>query len=324
MKRMSDAYLYQITDYGKEIFDYLMRSQRVDKNDNSFSDIIYDVKRQSAASILMKVLLSDKVVLLIDTKGLSRAFKVVYSKDPKNGKLSKKKVFIDCTGLIKYNNGTYSCGAISTLISYLFTAMTYIIYDNMPKAIISNATLMKTGAGAFADMMLFVLSYLKVPVTDSDNKEKMSFVLAEYFQACIVGRENGEITYNLAKSVSGIKEKKTCDHYHILFNKTLEPSCTFDTFLAKFAEVFLDQKEGKISPKNRAKLTTDAFAQRWMTCYGPSTFLGLELFVPFSEILTDVYVGGYLNQQNTIEKVVGGKNIVKFANELLKVGSENA
>ena len=121
-----------------------------------------------------------------------------------------------------------------------------------------------------------------------------------------------------------IKEKKTCDHYHILFNKTLEPSCTFDTFLAKFAEVFLDQKEGEISPKNRAKLTTDAFAQRWMTCYGPSTFLGLELFVPFSEILTDVYVGGYLNQQNTIEKVVGGKNIVKFANELLKVGSENA
>lgn len=324
MKRISDAYLYQITDYGKEIFDYLMRAQRVNKNDNGFSDIVFDVKRQAAASILMKVLLSDKVVLLIDSKGMSRAFKVLYKKDPKDGKLGKKKVFIDCTGLIKYENGTYSCGAISTLISYLFTAMTYIIYENMPKAILSNATIMKTGAGAFADLMMFVLSYLKVPVTDGDNKEKMSFVLAEYFQVCVAGKENGEVVYNLAKSVSGIKEKKTCDHYHILFNNTLDPACTFDKFLAKFAEVFLDQKEGAISPKNRAKLTTDAFAQRWMTCYGPSTFLGLEVFVPFSEILTDVYVGGYLNQQNTIEKVVGGKNVVKFANELLKVGSENA
>lgn len=324
MKRFSDAYLYQITDYGKEIFDYLMRSHRVDKNGNGFSDVVYDVKRQSAASILMKVLLSDKVVLLIDTKGMSRAFKVIYSKDPKDGKLGKKKVFIDCTGLIKYENGTYRCTGISTLISYLFTAMSYIIYENMPKAIMSNITIMKTGAGAFVDLMLFVLRYLKVPVTDGDNKEKMSFVLAEYFQVCIVGKENGEIVYDLAKSVSGIKDKKTCDYHHILFNQILDPKCTFDKFLAKFAEVFLDQKEGEMSPKNRAKLTTDAFAQRWMTCYGPSTFLGLELFVPFSEILTDVYVGGYLNQQNTIEKVVGGKNIVKFANELLKVGSENA
>jgi hypothetical protein len=324
MKRISDAYLYQMTDYGKEIFNYLMNAHRVDKSVSGFSDIVYEVKRQAAASILMKVLLSDKVVLLIDSKGMSRAFKVMYHKDPKIGKSVKRKVFIDCTGIIKYENGVYTCTKVSTLISYLFAAMTYIIYENMPKAIISNNTIMKSGTGAFVDLMLYILSYLKVPVTDADNKEKMSFVLAEYYQVCVVGRENGEMVYNLAKSVSGITEKKTCDHYHILFNSTLTPECNFNIFLAKFAEVFLGQKEGAVTPKNRAKLTTDSFAQRWMTSYGPSTFLGLEVFVPFSQMLTDVYIGGYLNQQNTIEKVVGGKTIVKFANELLKVGSENA
>ena len=60
-----------------------------------------------------------------------------------------------------------------------------------------------------------------------------------------------------------------------------------------------------------------------MYAYGPNTFLALDCFVPFSQILTDTYVGAYLNQQNTIEKVVG-KNCNIFSTELLKVGSENA
>lgn len=323
MKTISDAYLYQIIDYDKEIFNYLMAAQRVDKNDNSFTDITYDVKRQASASILLKVLLSNKVVLMIDTKGVARAFKVIYAKDPKEGKLSNKKVFIDCTGIIKHENGAYRCTNITTLCSYLFAAMTYIIYNNIPKAILSNNTVMKTGAAAFADMMLYVLNYMKVPVTDGDNKLKMSFVLAEYWLMCVAGK-NEDAVYDIAKSISGIKEKKTCDHYHILFNQTITPECKFDAFLSKFAEVFLDQREGAIRPKNRAELTTEAFTQRWMSSFGPGTFLGLEVFVPFSQILTDVYVGGFINNQNTIEKIVGSKNVVKFANELLKIGSENA
>ena len=101
---------------------------------------------------------------------------------------------------------------------------------------------------------------------------------------------------------------------------------TFDVFLKKFAEVFLDQTEENKDnlPKNKTLLTTDSFVQRWMYAFGPSTFLGLELFVPFATILTDCSIGAFLNQQNTIEKVVGPKNITLFANELTKIGSENA
>ena len=65
------------------------------------------------------------------------------------------------------------------------------------------------------------------------------------------------------------------------------------------------------------------YYQRWIYAYGSGTFLGLELFVPFSAILTDAYVGAYINQQNTVTKIAG-KNLVVFTNELLKIGSENA
>lgn len=322
MKKLSDSCFYDKLDYEKPLFNYLMGAHRVDKNSDSFNDIVYDVKRQSTNSVLVKVLLSKRVVLMIDQKGISRAFKVIYSADPKN-RADKHKVFIDCTGIITFENGEYKIKKVSYLISYLITAMTYVTYYNLPKVIISNSILMKSSTEAFVDLMLYVLGYLKVPITYNDNKERMSFTLAEYYQICVAGKEPGESVYNLAKSVSKIKEKKTCDYLHAIFAQFLTYDFPFDKFLSKFAEVFLGQDDTQISPKNRAKLTADAFVQRWMYAYGPSTFLALDCFVPFSQLLTDTYVGAYLNQQNTIEKVVG-KNFTTFTNELIKVGSENA
>ena len=87
MKKISDSYLYQVADYNKKIFEYLMSAERVDKNADGFTNVVYAVKKQANA-ILMKVLLSDKVVLMIDpnNKGVSRPFKVIYVKDVKDRK----------------------------------------------------------------------------------------------------------------------------------------------------------------------------------------------------------------------------------------------
>ena len=324
MKRLSDSYLYKMVDYGKDIFSYLMGSERIDKHTDGFNDIVYTIKKQ-APPILLKVLLSDKVVLLFSKKGIPRQFKVIYVRDIKDDNKEKRRVFIDCSQVIENNNGIYTCKKSGNLISYLTTAMTYILYYNSPKSIQTNSTLTRTGAEAFTDMMIYVLGYLKVPVSYIDNKERMSFVIAEYYQTCVLGVENSETVYNVAKQVSGIKEKKTCDYLHTLFSFVFENDCDINKFLIKFAEVFMDQKEnGANSPKNRIRLTLDTFVQRWMYAYGPGTFLGLECFVPFSQILTDCYTGAFLNQQNTIEKVARGKIVTGFSNELLKIGGENA
>ena len=323
MKNMSDSYLYQTAGYEKTLFNYIMHSDRVNKNDSSFSDIIYEVKRQQSL-VLMKVLMSNKVVLMLSQSGVSRAFKVIYAKDVKND--NQKKVFIDCAGVITYENGVYKCKKIGNLLSHLMTAMAYIIYDNLPKVVTSNTTLMKSSTEAFVDMSIYILGYLKAPITVADNKQRMGFILAEYFQNCLIGLDKTESTITLAKKVSKVEEKKTCDYLNVKFGDTIAPDVGFDPFLKKFAEVFLDQTEENKDnlPKNKTLLTTDSFVQRWMYAFGPSTFLGLELFVPFATILTDCSIGAFLNQQNTIEKVVGPKNITLFANELTKIGSENA
>lgn len=326
MKKISDSYLYQVADYGKNIFGYLMSAERVDKNSDGFGDVVYAVKKQANA-ILMKVLLSDKVVLMIDPnkKGVSRPFKVIYVKDQKDRK-ERRKVFIDCTGIISSENGEYTCTKITTLIAYLMGAMTYVIYYNNPNLIVANHTIMKNGAGAFVDMVLYVLGYLKIPITYADTKERMSFVLAEYFTYCIAGSSmDSDYGYNLAKQISGITDKKTCDFLHTLFSFTFdEGNCKLDKFIKKFAEVFLEQTDDSPTHKNRTPLTVEAFVHRWSYAFGAGTFLGLECFVPFSQILTDCYSGSFINQQNTIEKVAGSKVVVAFTNELLKVGSENA
>ena len=322
MKQTSDSYLYQIADYNKEIFNYLMRADRINKNSDAFAEIAYDVKMRQVSSVILKVLMNNKVELLIDTKGISRAFKVIYCRDVKSKNKDDRKVFIDCTGLIEYKNGVYRCKDIPKLISYLITGMTYIIYYVRPEAILKNATIVQSGTEAFIDLMLYVLGYLKLPITYADNKEKMSFCIAEYFLDCIMQRESSS-NIDVAKKVSGIDDKNA-NYLHILFADTIdEGKGNIKDFILKFAEVFLNQSDDKKAPNNRTKLNAEALSQRWMYAFGAGTFLGLELFVPFSAILTDCYVGSYINLQNTIEKIAG-KNVVIFTNELLKVGSENA
>ena len=324
MKKMSDCYLYQVADYQREIYKYIMRAERIDKKSDSFADIIYDVKMRQVDPVILKVLLSNRVILCLDTKGMSRAFKVLYMKDPKDAK--KYKAFIDCSGIIRYENGRYICKDIGKLISYTISAMTYVLVDKLNTTVLADTILVQSSTEAFIDMMLYVLGYLKVPVTYGDNKEKMAYVLAEYYLYSIMERYSyEESNISVAKKASKISDNRSCAYLHTLFADIYseENLGRFDLFVKKFAEVFMEQKDDVPTKQNRLVLTPDVVAQRWMYVFGAGTFLGLEYFPSFATTLTDCYVGAYVNQQNTIEKIVG-KNVVKFTNELLKLGSENA
>lgn len=324
MKKISDSYLYKSIDYSKQLFSYLMSAERVDKSSQGFADINYSVKKQSQL-VIHKVLMSNKVVLMLSPKGVTRVFKVIYVKDPKDN--NNRKVFIDCADVIKYENGEYVCKKISTLISYLTAAMIYVIYYNNPKSITNNSVIVKLGASAFADLMLYTLGYLKIPISYNDNKQRMIFALAEYYQVCVLGLENSEGVMHVAKLISGIKEQRTCDYLHTSFGFILDPiNCDLKKYIVKFAEVFLDQKEDHtgIVPKNKIRLTTDAVVQQWAYGFGPGTIFGLECFVPFAQMLTDCFNGAYLNQQVTIEKVAKSKVITQFTTELLRIGAENS
>jgi hypothetical protein len=66
-------------------------------------------------------------------------------------------------------------------------------------------------------------------------------------------------------------------------------------------------------------LKLDNFVDKWMFLFGMNTVFGMEYFPALSAMLTDAYVGAYINNQKTIEKVVGNI-LVGYTKEQLERG----
>lgn len=317
MKLVSDSYLYQESGYNKDLYIFMVGSARIDTLCKEFEDIVYNVRMRQVSPSLVKILLSNKIVLCIDNnKGMSRAFKVFQAVDPKCA-VKEKKIFIDCTGLIELKNGVYSCKNIGILISYLVSAMCIGLYYGANSSILSDSILVKTSTAAFVDMCLYTMGFLKVPITIGTSKEDLAFILAEYFLFNVL--QNANITANVAvaKSISGASAYQSL---HMQFADVLvDGKCNIDDFVRALQRIYFNQTDDKMK---ESTLNTSSFVEKWAYLFGPSTYLGLEVFTSFSQALTDCYVGSYINQQNTIEKIVGGKNVIKYSNELLKVGSD--
>ena len=71
------------------------------------------------------------------------------------------------------------------------------------------------------------------------------------------------------------------------------------------------------------KLSVDVIVERWMYLYGVSSVFALEMFPAFSEMITNCYIGSYLNNQKTIEKIAG-TSMVEFSKQILKIGADIA
>ena len=50
--------------------------------------------------------------------------------------------------------------------------------------------------------------------------------------------------------------------------------------------------------------------------------ISLALLLAFASMLTDAYVGAYLNNQKTIEKIVG-TNMIEYTKALLQIGADS-
>ena len=105
-KTIAGTYLYsKYGEYEKAIFDFAMNGEIVDKKDPGFEEIVHDVKRRQISSALSKILMSDKVILLMG-KRLPKPFKVNCIKDIRNGSKKDKKIYIDCSDIFSINKET--------------------------------------------------------------------------------------------------------------------------------------------------------------------------------------------------------------------------
>lgn len=309
-KNYSNTYLYgKYPEYDKLLFTFIMEGEPIDKDKDDFNGLIYEVKRRQTIPALLKVLKSDVVVLMTANKALPRQFKVFCAKDLRNGKKNDLKVYIDCTDLLHRNKeGNWVCSDIDVLISHLIAAMVNVIYYKDEKTLTANANLSHVGATAFASLMTHIVDYVAKISSTPKNKAYCQYLSAKYYIANILGKdENTSGNKNICRQIAGLSERES----DIIDMQLQEHS--FDN-IKFFAETL-----SRILRIN--KLSVDVIVERWMYLYGVSSVFALEMFTAFSEMITNCYVGSYLNNQKTIEKVTG-TSMVEFAKIILRIGAD--
>lgn len=306
-KRLSDSYLYGVSDYEKNLYKFFVQSKVLDKTEDGFEDIRYDVKRGQNSTALMKVFDSNNVVFLTNTVALPRSFKVFAASDIKSGD-NKTKIFIDVTGVIKLINGKYvvTRNDLDKLVSYLMSALAYLIYYADADRIINNTRLLDTGSKAFSELFTYAIDSLRVGGVDR-LREKCLYLGSVYYQVSILGKDFTDSVTNRAKKISGLSTRDI---------EILEVSLDGNTFKDIFHFV------QTISRVIRAEgLKLDNFIEKWLFVFGPGTQFATELYPAFSSMVTNAYCGGYLNNQKVIEKILG-RTLVEYSVALLQLGSD--
>ncbi len=306
-KRLSDSYLYGVSDYEKNLYKFFVQSKVLDKTEDGFEDIRYDVKRGQNSTALMKVFDSNNVVFLTNTVALPRSFKVFAASDIKSGD-NKTKIFIDVTGVIKLINGKYvvTRNDLDKLVSYLMSALAYLIYYADADRIINNTKLLDTGSKAFAELFTYAIDSLRVGGVDR-LREKCLYLGSVYYQVSILRKDFTDSVTNRAKKISGLSTRDI---------EILEVSLDGNTFKDIFHFV------QTISRVIRAEgLKLDNFIEKWLFVFGPGTQFATELYPAFSSMVTNAYCGGYLNNQKVIEKILG-RTLVEYSVALLQLGSD--
>lgn len=313
-KTYAASFLYdKYSEYEKKIFSFIMKGTELDKNSPDFEDIIYDIKKRAISNSLVKVLLSKEVILMTNEIPLDKAFKVFCAKDIKGPNKDKMKVFIDCSNIIRYSEskGRYECTSnnIDILISYLVSAMHTLIYYVDEDRIINNSKIISVGAHAFSSLFNYVVDFVCKVNSNTANRSKCLYLTSLYYIGNILGKDyTTEGSRNIAKKVSGLSEREAGIIDIQIKNETMMN-------IRYFVETVSD-----ILHIN--KLTLDVIVERWMTTFGTGTVFSLEIFPAFASMLTDAYVGAYINNQKTIEKIVGS-DMIEFTKTLLMIGDES-
>lgn len=305
-KNYGNDYLFHKGNYEKEIFDFLMKAERLDKNDQSFQDIRYDVKRRQVMNKLMNVMDSNKVVLAIGEKPLPRSFKVFWGKDPKD---KNNKIFIDVTGVIYKEKGVYRLEArsLDILISYLLSALNQMIYFQDTMRITNNSSLIESSTACYAELFTYVIDFLRISGVDN-FRNKCKYLASMFYLVNCLGKEETEATEAKALKLSGLSQREVEIMKLQMDEKSYSNIKEFIDSIAKILHV-----EGK--------LTVDVFLEKWVYLYGSGTQFAVELYIAHSNMMINAYVGAYLNNQKTIEKVCGDK-MVSFVKQIIKIAED--
>ena len=307
-KTYSNTFIYTKFPYEENIFRFLINANRIDKDSPKFEDIRYEFKKRQIDNCLLKVLNSKNVILCTsETLPLNTQFRVMCARDPKFKSNTDYKIFIDCTGLIVLDkDGNYKCRSIDILISHIVNAMVSMIYHKAENQILSTQ-LITDSMEAFANLFTHIIDYLaKISVIPS-TKSKCQFLACMYFTENIIQKDFNNNYQHIAGKITNLSER---EQEMIMVQCEEGDFDNIKTFVTRLSELI------KIPA-----LKVDNVIDKWMYLYGSNTVFGLEYYPALSAILTDAYCGAYINNQKTIEKVVGNTLVSYTKNVIAKGGT---
>lgn len=308
-KRISGTYLYGIGQYEKNLYTYLVHSIVLDKESEDMENIKFDLKKVSPHISLLKVFESPNVVFLNNATPLPRALKVFAANDIKSGD-KKLKIFIDMSDVLSKDNGRLVVKPkdLDKVICYLASALSYLIYYADPMRLVNNSGLISYGTTCFAKLFSYVIDNLRIGAVDK-IREKCLYLAAVYYQLNILGKDFTDSIDAKAKSISKLSSREI---------EMIDVQLDNDSFKDIFHFIRTVAKVIKADALN-----LDNFVERWLWLFGSGTQFALELFPAFSTLLTNTYCGAYLNNQKTIEKILG-RDMVDFSTNLFMIGSDIA
>ena len=309
IKTIDKTYLYSIyPTYEKSLFQFVMSANRIDPNDERFADIMYELKQRALTNNMIKAVNSDQIKMIYGGSGpIGKAVKVFTMKDVKENP-QRRVTFIDVTSIISITDGgSFKCSSIDALVSHIINAITQVAYYNetVSGKLTTNTRLTSIGVSAFTKLMFNIVDYITKISSISDAKERCNILSALYYHICLLGRDEiNDSVIGVIKSELKVSERMVTT---TLLNHDVQDFMN----LKLFCQTLSDELR-------LPKITPEAITSKWMYVYDPSTTFGLELFPAFSAMLTDAYIGAYLNNQKTIQKILD-TDMVLYTKELLRI-----
>lgn len=307
-KNYNNTFLYnKFPRYDEMIYSFLMDSIRIDPKDERFEDIRYEFKKRQVNNCLIKVLDSKNVILLkSDDNSLPKHFRIFCGKDPKT-KSSDYKIFVDCTDIIKIDDrsGMYQCRYVDILIADMINAMVTLIYHKAPDRILTN-TIMTQSMQAFASLFTYIVDYVAHISVVPTAKDKCQYLACVFYTKCILERDFDDNFKHMAGKLVSLSNR---EQEMIMIQVKDSMFENIKTFVDGLSDIL------KIND-----LKIDNIVDRWMFIYGVNTIFGLEYFPALSTMITDAYIGAYMNNQKTIEKVLGNSVII-YSKNIIERGS---
>lgn len=309
VKTINQTYLFKenATMYEKIIVNFLKGAKEIDVLSKEFEDVYYDVKKRQVNKFVISTLEMEDVKLMISSSPLPRSMSVICARDFTSSDQSKYAIYIDCSAIMEEDeDGKYYCNNIDQLIAHLVNATANMLYFN---DLLQNNELVETGTYCFSMMFSNILNYLYKINNIRGLQNKALYISSMYFLHNILGINNVNNNMSLSKKIA-----KMTDREIDLINMHIKPETFYNinNFTNKLGDILkLDD------------VTTSSIVSTWMRLYTPGTLFALEYFPAFSAMLTNAYIGCYLNNQSTIEKITN-KGLPRYAKTIIKIGGKYA